>query len=412
MTKPISFKFSFVDVNGDSIPDSGWKGSLGMGAKYSGTTSDTDALIQTIAAAYEGEDLSAEQQTLLRSFVVSWLESRRKKLGAVVEVATKLPSAVDYIARIGLLDRGVAAVAKGALVLGLVFIQVELLLESISSLSDLGSDQCALSASSQFAMEVASAGLDATLTARLAKFYGRPGEPLKRSAFDSATVLSFLKLCRFRSLIAQTGLDKPILDQMLVRLDDRIFVLFLANSRQLEGLKLSGKSEASAVVAAHAAIALSFQQCQPHDRDSIFKALQSRISLIKKPGKLNHTGQAEEAAATLATIEQNLSKELWQMELQLSRQLNNATASEAADLLAAPVSTAFDVLSYVATGVGKCCTGPSSKTLFEVAATGLKKASEVTDATPDAIASTVSGATDAESWVRSMLDKAWSTIRS
>jgi len=70
------------------------------------------------------------------------------------------------------------------------------------------------------------------------------------------------------------------------------------------------------------------------------------------------------------------------------------------------------VLAYVATGVGKCCTGPSSKTLFEVAATGLKKASVVTDATPDAIASAVSGATDAESWVRSMLDKAWSTIRS
>jgi len=231
MTAPVSFKFSFVDTNGDPIPDSGWKGSLGMGAKYSGTTADTDPLIRTIAAAYEGTDLSAEQQALLRSMVVSWLESRRKKLGAVVEVATTLPPAVDYIARIGLLDRGVAAVANGVLVIGLVFIQFELMWDSLSSLSDLGSDQSALSASSQFAKEMAGAGLEATLFARLKKIYGRPGEALKRSAFDSATVLSFLKLCRFRSLIAQTGLDKPILDQMLVRLDDRIFVLFLANSR-------------------------------------------------------------------------------------------------------------------------------------------------------------------------------------
>ena len=101
------------------------------------------------------------------------------------------------------------------------------------------------------------------------------------------------------------------------------------------------------MVAAHAAIALSFQECQSDDRDSIFKALQSRIALMKQPGKLNRADQAEEAAATLATIEQNLSKELWQMELLLSRQLNSATASEAVDLVAAPVSTEFDVLSYV-----------------------------------------------------------------
>ena len=74
MKAPVSFKFSLVDTNGDPIPDSGWKGSLGMGAKYSGTTSDTDALIQTIAAAYEG---------------TCWPMSRRESENAVLGLRQK-----------------------------------------------------------------------------------------------------------------------------------------------------------------------------------------------------------------------------------------------------------------------------------------------------------------------------------
>ena len=413
MTKPFPFKFSSVDVNGEPVADSGWMGNLGMAAKYSGTTEPNDPLIQAFAAAYEGQDLSVEQQDLLRSLVVNWLESRKKKLGAVVEAATTLPPAVEYIARIGMIDRGIVTVATGVAVIGVAFLQFEVMWDSVlSQTSDLSTSPTLFGAPTQVSTELAMAGLEVAFFSKLVRNYGRPGEPVKRSNFDHTTVFSFLKLCRFRSLVARTGLTKPLADQMLARLDDRIFLLFLANSRQLEGLKLNGKSEAAAVVAAHAAIALSFQDNQPEERDAIFTALKSRITSLEKRRKGDQTNQADEAAATLATIQENLSKELWQMELALNRQLHGATASEAVGLVAAPVSTAFDVLAYVATGVGKCCSGGSSKAVFEVAATGLKTASAAADATPDAIASTVSGAANAESWVRSMFDKAWSTVRS
>ena len=298
-----TFRFPLVDITGKSLRDPSLWGSLGFREFYNGTLGDSDSLVQAIRNAHLGEPMPEGQCEVLRSFCLAWLTGYEKHLSVVIDYAIPVADSVQYITRIGFIDRTVKKVAAGTAGIAASIMFLEMAWESATvDFSELS----VLESGSQLVHQIQ---MDIELERRLDDIYaaldrqlGKAGEPTQRAAFRPTIVFDFLKLCRFRSVLSQANFDAEVQAKLMAKLDMRIFALFLANSRQIEGLTICGASEATAAIVAHAALALGL-----HDdkgaADTI-EQIELRIALID--GSESDSERRREATQTLESIKRNL----------------------------------------------------------------------------------------------------------
>jgi hypothetical protein len=252
---------------------------------------------------------------------------------------------------------------------------------------------------SQVASEAALLAIPERVFFKIDNTFGKPGEPLPRSRFSSEPIESMLRLCKFRSLIDHCRCDDNLHHYAVSKLDSRIAALFIANSRQIEGLALNGASEASAAVAATAAISLGLSSLP--ESNEILKSLQKSISMI------DCEDRKHEATRTLSAILATMGDDLTSIERQLNRQLASATATEALDLLATPVELSFRLMGLVAGTMESAAPTGHFKTVFVTLKNGFQLAQKSADATPNLLASALDSGISVESWTRKTISNMW-----
>ena len=390
------FKFSRVDALGAPISTSGLLGSVGFAEKFTGETTDDDSVIGTLRLAlyetsFSQEPLSEQQTDVLRSFAAAWLINRNRKLGPAVAYAVELKESIGFLSQVGFLDRTALTARNVATGIASMAFAWELM------------QYCEVEPfSAMVANEIAIAVLPAAFWSEVENRFGQPGSPVRRSDFDSNHILVFLQHCHMRMAIERVDADKALIESLFAALDHRIFSLFMLNSRQLEGLVCSGASEASAAVAAHAAIALGLAHVRC--KETIFENLESQIaSLDDKPRK-------EESIATLTAIRKHLKLNTTAIERQLNRQLLSASSSEALDLVVHPVQVSLQLMSLVAGGMESIVPGQYSKA-FGILKYGCDSARTAATSTPDAFASALDSGITAESWTRQQFEKVFSVFK-
>ena len=398
--EPVTFRFPLADVTGKFLRDPSLWGSLGFREYYEGTFSETEPLIQAIRAVHRGERVAEDHLRTLRSFSLAWLTSSQKGLSAVIDYAVPLADSVQYITRIGLIDRTVnkLTVATAGIATSILFLEMawESAAVDFSEMSDLESasfmiDQMEMSAELDSRLDKIVRALDGQL--------GQVGEPTQRAAFRPDIVFDFLKLSRFRSVLAHADFDAQVHARLVSKLDARIFALFLANSRQIEGLTLCGASEATAAVVAHAALALGL--LSNSDSAETLKQIEKRIML------LDDSARQTEAQQTFDAIGRNLTGKAHQLELSINRHLNSATATEAIDWATFPITSSFDLLGTIAEGLGQFAGTSKVGGFLKIAGDSFNQISSLADATPDAASHIINSGVSAEQWARNLVGKLW-----
>ena len=394
------FKFPAVDRSGKPTPQFGVLGAVGFSETFRGTICDEDPIVLVIRKALSEEKATDADQALLRSFFVSWLGSNTHKLGAVVAHAIELPPSVRYLEQVGFLDRTTKSVAEFAGGIAGLALSVALL--------DLSLDVFGSAAESPVAAIASITAFDAGLMlipdfaiSKIDQALGSPGTPLKRADFDAETVFSLVRLCQLRSVVANLDLEKEALTHAISSLDRRAFALLLANSRQIEGLALSGSSEASAAVASHAAIALGLSEI--HCNRTLLDTWRLGIS------QLGDTNRQAECTKTVDAIEDILKRDVKSLETRISRQLASASTTEALDLAVVPLDVSFKLMGFVANTLAKASPEGHFKMAFESANKGIDFARTATEATPDAVAKTLDAGISTEAWLRDKVRSLWTT---
>lgn len=385
------FKFSRVDALGAPISTSDLLGSVGFAEKFTGETTEDDSVIKAIRLAFYEEPLSEEQSDMLRSFATAWLINRKRKLVPAVAYAVELKESIRFLSQVGFLDRTALTARNVAAGIASMAFAWELMQYCHEA-----------SFGNLVACEVASTVLPAAFWSEVDDRYGKPGSPVRRSDFDSDHILVFLQHCHMRLAMERVVADKTLVNSLFVALDHRIFSLFMLNSRQLEGLVCSGASEASAAVAAHAAIALGLADLRC--KETIFKNLEVQVA------SLDCSQRKEEAAATLVAIRRHSELNTSAIERQLNRQLMSASTSEALDLVVNPLQASFQLMSLVAGGMESIVPGQYSKA-FGLLKYGCESARTAATSTPDAFATALDSGITAESWTRQQFEKAFSVFR-
>ena len=388
----IKFKFPLVDPSGVPITSQGILGSVGFAETYKGKTIPEDAVVAAIRALHKSnseETITDQQANLVRSFATQWLIHGDKKLSAVVAYSIEMQKSIHFLSQIGFLDRTATAVSQTAIgITGIVLTWDQM----FSDATDFGSAFIG-----GLVMDVADLGLSTLFKSEIKERFGEPGRPVKRSDFDLKPILVFLQCCHFRSVIERIEGDEKLTATLEEILDHRIFSLFMLNSRQLEGLACSGSSEATAAVAAHAAIALGLSDLR--NRETIFEKLEQRISAVENEDR------RKEARSTLKAIEHHVSLKTSEIERQLSRQLMSSATTEALDLAVMPMRASMQLMSLVSGGMQSMTPGQYSQ-VFSLLKQGFDSAESAANASPDVLAAALKRGIGAEAWTRQQFDRA------
>ncbi len=392
------FKFPVVARSGKQAPRTGMLGSVGFSETIRGTISDQDPVVAAIRKSLSDKKTTEQEQALLRSFFVSWLGSNPGKLAAVVAHAVELPPSVRYLEQVGFLDRTAQTVTNVAGELAGLALSIALL-DLSSELLGVASGASTAAIASVTAVEAGMFLIPASVTSQIDDALGVPGTPVKRADFDAETAFSLIRLCRLRSTVANLDLEKHVTDSVLASLDQRAFVLLLANSRQIEGLALSGSSEASAAIASHAAIALGL--CGVGGGEDWIRTWRGGIA------RLDDLDRQTESTKTVDAIEEVLKYDVRSLETRISRQLASASTTEALDLAVVPLDVSFKLMGFVASTMAKATPEGHFKMALESANKGLDFARSATDSTPDAIAKAIGAGITTEAWIRNTVKSFW-----
>ncbi len=398
----LRIRFPIVNITGEVLKQPGLWGSLGFSEMYNGTLQDDDQCILSLKKLWSKQELTEQEAMLVRSFTIAWLTSFKPQLSAVVNQTVALPPSVLHIGRIGLLDRTAKQVtAATASVLGTaMFLNSAWQMATVDFAALSGAESALFVFEQVCSISEARSQLSKYLTA-LDNEVGSPGQPTARSAFDASSLYDFLKLCRFREVLARQEFDRLVYDRLRTRLDNRIFSLFLANSRQIEGLILSGSSESSAAVSAHAALALGLNDLAENQSLEIFRSIETNIT------ELQDDTRRQEAENTFRTLAENQTGQAAVLERQLRRHLDSSMATEAVDLATMPIATTFEFLGHIADGMGKYSPNSKAGSFLSLTGDGFRVASRTVDATPDALSKIIQGGVLAESWIRKLPGKLW-----
>ncbi len=394
------FKFPLIDQDGITVSDEGLWGTLGFSEKYQGELSDTDELVIALQNAASNKELTSQEQSLLRSFSIAWLTRKAKNLGKVAAFGVELPKSVSYISQVGFLDKTASTIVSTSIKVAVCAIYLDLTWDLLTTdLSSLTSTEVAALAVQSTSAEMVLLSIPQPVLKQIEDSFGCAATPVKRLNFSSEPILSMLRLCKIRSMIHRFGFNKASQLHVTALLDQRIFALFLANSRQIEGLCLSGKPEASAAVAAHAAIALGI-----HDLEIRETLLQNWHQNI---GLLDSAALQKEATTTLESIRSNLNNDFATIDRQLNRQLASASTTEAVALMAVPVEVSFQLMSLVAGSMERLSPDGHFKILFGTLAGGFNTAQQAAASTPGALAMAIDSGFSAEAWARKRVSELW-----
>ena len=338
----------------------------------------------------ETNEFTERQKQIVYSFTYAWLTSQKKKLGQVVATAIQLPPSIHYLSRVGMLDRTTENVVSGATFAAGV-VGSYLVLDGIWDL--LPTEDLALSPWEVVAADTAISVLPTAIFGRIESQLGAFGTPIARKDFDSEIVIGFLQLCYLRDKLFGEGAP-PVKAALLPILDQRIFTLFLLGSRLVEGLVLSGQSEALAAASAQSAITLGLHQLS--SRSEIIRMLERSTEAI------DDRSIKKSVEVALDALKESMAVETSQVKRELDRLLVSSMASEASDLAAEPVKLTLGLIASM-TGVLKhVAPTPTSAKLIDAAQLSLKKSVDLIDATPDAISTVLQRVIASESWLKSL----------
>ena len=384
----VNFNFPLVDRDGMQIASSGLLGSVGFSEKYSGATVPDDPLVVAIRGVFRGEKVDSEQQCLIRSFLVAWLLDRNRKLGQVVAYAVELRQCTNFLSQIGFLDRTATTVGHLAIGIAGIALTWDLMFFEDATLGSIAGNVAA---------EAVLVGLSKSFEAEIDMRFGEPGTPVKRSKFDINPILVFLQCCHLANVIECVEAEKSLSTTLSSVLEQQIFSLFMLNSRQLEGLACSGTSEATAAVAAHAAIALGLKEINHRDRilNSLEKSISSTECNLRR----------EEASETLKAVRKHGNLDITEIERQLSRQLASASTTEALDLAVVPLRASLQLMSFVAGSMETVTPGQYGRA-FEALRNGCDAAKSAAESSPDVLANALNSGISAEAWTRQQFKKA------
>ncbi|WP_148618863.1 hypothetical protein [Mariniblastus fucicola] len=384
----ISFKFPLVDHSAAAITSGGVFGAVGFSDKYAGHTTADDELVVALRAALNQKTAGSKDAELIRSFAFAWLKGRNHKLGHVVAYSVEIQNCIGFLSQIGFLDRTANTISNVAVGVAGIALTWELFFweDTMAAPVIAGS----------VVAESAMFGLSQAFESKITKRFGEPGTPVKRSDFDIEPILVFLQCCQTRNVITRVDGDKALVDALVTRLDAQIFSLFLLNSRQLEGLACMGASEATAAVAAHAAIALGLSDVC--DRLDLLEMLQRNIV------GLDDETRRGETESTLRAIRRHVSFDTNAIERQLSRQLISSATTEALDLAVVPLRASLQLMSLVAGGMESVSPGQYGSG-FSMLKRGIDSACSVASSSPDVLANALSAGISAEAWARHKFDK-------
>lgn len=394
------FKFQYVDAAGSPVSGEGLLGLVGFSKSYQGDLTDEDSFVVAIRKFLAGEKTSETDEMLIRSFLFSWLGGNQSHLSQAAVFAVPLPKSIRMLEQVGFLERTVGYVAGGIGLVGSIAVSLVLVDLSWDLIGCLDLPHAETIFAGSLAMEAAGfLFIPQSIFDNIDKSFGEPGEPVKRSKFDASTTFDLIRLCQLHAAATSLDLPKETLNRLLYGLERQLFLLFLANSRQIEGLALGGRSEASAVVAAHAAIALGLNTLG--SKDSVLESWEQGIKNLEDPAR------AEEAQKTIDSIRSVLENDIDQVERQISRALASASTTEAIDLAAAPVGAAFQLMGMIAGTMAKVAPEGHFRSVIETANKGLDYAQDATSATPDVVASAIDTGISAEAWVRKTVSRFW-----
>ena len=400
-----SYRIPEFDPCGNLVVQSGIQGAFGRRKYHVGQICDEDPLILAIRGVRSRNALSETESQLLRSFSIAWLGGYEKNLSRIVDFAVPLPPAVQYISRIGMIDRTVNRIAIGSATIAACVMFLELAWESATFDS---------SAATQFESTIHSVDMAFSeyelhqrldeIGKRLDKSFGKPGEPIGRNKFLPEPIFDFIKMCQSRTLIDSIACNESVSAVLRERLDQRIFALFLANSRQIEGLTMNGAAEASIAVVAHTAMALGLRN--ESGQHQLLDRIDNYITLMKC------NERKQEAKKTLACVRGNLeSAATRELEIRVNRYLTTSTATEAVDWATFPVATALSLLGSVASGVSAVSGNTKAGSFLSAAATGFKSAGQMVESTPGAASQVIQSGVVAEEWTRNLIGQIWNATQ-
>lgn len=367
--------------------------------QYRGQLVEGDALVTAIRAAIARTQLSAEQELLLRSFAIAWLRGRPRNLGNVASFSIQLPRSVEFLSQVGFLDRTASKIATTAAGVAVCAIYLDLAWELLAyDPSTATTLETTKLLGHQLSAEAGVMMLPSSIFREIDKSFGKPGTAIARSQFSSDPIVSMLRLCQLRSAVDLWGLSKESKQAIELSMDHRVFALLLANSRQIAGLCRRGKSEASAAIAAHAAIALGI--CNLPNRDELLACWHHGAEQLQGV-------QQQELLQMTDSLRENLRNNFSSIDRQLNRQLTSATTTEAIGLVASPVGMSFHALEIAAASVEKFSPQGSFKSAMKVLSDGFATAKQAADSTPDALATAIDGGISLEAWARSKIQKFW-----
>ena len=394
---PFSYSFPLLDLAGKRVPSKGWGGHFGLSDRYRGTTKDTDELMLALhSAVEEAESLTDRQIQLIYSLTESWLNGRQKKLGQVVACSVQLPSSVYYLSRVGILDRTAEVVVGGtALAVNLVgsFLLWDAVWELVPS-DELVSDPFAATA-----IGTAFSILPDIVLGEVKNQLGDFGTPIARKNASPDCLFNFLQLCQLRKILTlhsnRLG-DESKLQSVVTRLDQRSFAMFVAISRQFEGLMRSGESGALAAAGFQSGLVLGLKQVSTSHQ--ILVSIRTAIKTVKDKEA------AAAVEAMLDSVEAAMALDTSQVQRELDRQLASSMVSEASGIAAEPLRLTLRFLGDVTGMLTYVAPNPGSVKMVKTVQHGFQHSSTLVEATPDALSRLFRGAISSESWARNLFN--------
>lgn len=391
----MKFKIPLVDESGQRIKQDSVLGTVGFSESYRGIAADDDSLVAAIRKSLDGQKVSDAERCLIRSFISSFLDRKSPELWAVVNEAVELPRTIRFLEQVGFLERTATAVGTGLANVAIAVAMFDLAWEVGAAIGE----ETSAAAVSISAISATPLFLPAHVFAKMDSTFGKPGDPVSRSKFDAESVFALVRLCTMRSVVENLELEAAALERLMARLEQMSLALFLANSRQIEGLAIRGSSEASAAVAAHAALALGINGLP--DIDLILQHWEQGIANLED--KL----RAAEARTTLESVRAILGSDINAIEAQVSHLLASSSATEALDLAVVPLKVSFQLMGVVADALAKVSPDGHFKAAFEAANQGAEFARTTADSTPDALAKTIDFGVSVEVWARNAVSTIW-----
>jgi hypothetical protein len=362
----VKVQFRLIDRDGQRIPAESILSIFGKCQWHESTAVPGNPIVKAVQDVREGNFLGAEQRTLLRSFLSAWLERKESDSSGVSEIAaacTEVPASIVALHGIGAFGRGVKATAALGVQLGGAALLLDDMLGGGHALQgDLGEALIELPDERRKVLD---------------ERYGLPGQKRPLDSFSADAVVAFLRYAQMLPVVEKVDASDQLKRRLQTRAQHQVLTAFLVNSRQIEGVAMNGSTATSAVVGAHAALALGVSELP--NKDMLIEWLGREVSAI------SDAPRREEAQKTFDALKSNLTKETSELSAQLAKHLAMSRSVELSDWATFPVSLTFRFMEGTCGLLGGLSKETPLAAPFNALAVGFRHAASTTEATPAVI---------------------------